>query len=271
MTTTRRDPTQGEGHVLGVIPARLASTRFPGKVLAPLAGRPLVQHAYERLSRAAQVHDVLVATDSPEVEEAVRLFGGQVVRVDEACPTGSDRTAAAVRGRAADIVVNLQADQPCIDPRDVDSAVLALKRDPGLDLTTLAFLSSERVGFDSPDVVKVVADRCGRALYFSRAGIPAGRCATGKVLFLHHVGIYCFRRAALERFASLPESDLERRESLEQLRAIENGMAVGVVVSARASVSVDRERDVAAAEEALGRQQEGPDQADRRRGGRGLP
>ncbi|MBM3306865.1 MAG: 3-deoxy-manno-octulosonate cytidylyltransferase [Candidatus Eisenbacteria bacterium] len=241
---------------LCVVPARLGSSRFPGKVLAELAGKPLVRHAYERASAASLVGAVVVATDSPEVERAVARFGGRVVRVDVPCPTGSDRVAAAAKDLPGDLVVNLQADQPRIHPSDIDRVIGRLVSAPDLDMTTLAFRSEDPAGYASRDVVKVVTDGRGRALYFSRAGIPASRDASGTPWYFHHVGIYCFRRAALERFAALPQSDLERLESLEQLRALEDGMSIGVVLSDSGCAGVDRERDLDEAVRALA--SEGP-------------
>jgi 3-deoxy-manno-octulosonate cytidylyltransferase (CMP-KDO synthetase) len=231
--------------VVGVVPARLDSTRFPGKVLAPIHGRPLLQHVFERLTEARCVDEALVATDSDEVAAATASFGGRVAMVREPCATGSDRVAAAVRGVDADVVINLQADQPMIDPADIDGAVEALGAVDGMDLVTLAFGANDREGYESPDVVKVVAGPGGTALYFSRSPVPhSSGDAAVRPLYLHHVGIYCFRRAALERFASCERGTLEQRESLEQLRAIENGMVVGLVVTDRQTVSVDRPGDV---------------------------
>jgi len=229
---------------LCVIPARLGSSRFPRKVLADIEGRPLVRHTYDRAASATLVGSVAVATDSPEVELAVRAFGGEVVRVDAPCAAGSDRVAAAARELGGDPVVNLQADQPCIDPRDIDRVVRALGERPDLDISTLAFGCDDPAEYERRDVVKVVTDAGGRALYFSRAGVPSSRDGSARPWFLHHVGIYCFRRAALERFAALPPSALETRESLEQLRALENGMAVGVVVTEHRSAGVDRPADI---------------------------
>ncbi len=238
--------------IVGIIPARLGSTRFPGKVLAAVGGRPLVQHAYESLAAASSVDEVIVATDSAEVEEAVSSFGGRVVMVTEPCATGSDRVAAAVRDIVADVVVNLQADEPMIHPGDIDRAVEALAADAAADLSTLAFRADDEEGYRSPDVVKVVAGRGGRALYFSRSPVPYISEASGvSALYLHHVGIYCFRRAALERFASFPRGVLELRESLEQLRAVENGMAIGLALTERRTLSVDRPADAALVERCM--------------------
>jgi 3-deoxy-manno-octulosonate cytidylyltransferase (CMP-KDO synthetase) len=240
--------------VLCVIPARLHSSRFPGKVLADLGGKPVLQHVYERASAASLIGAVVVATDSPEVEAAVRSFGGHAIRIDGPCATGSDRAAAAARSIPSDIVVNLQADQPCIRSSDIDLVVGKLEASTDLDLTTLAFRSDAPAGFASRDVVKVVADTHGRALYFSRAGIPSSVDASGTAWYLHHVGIYCFRRAALERYAALERAELETRESLEQLRALENGMSIGVVIVDHRTVSIDREKDLADAAHVMERE-----------------
>lgn len=254
--------------VLGVVPCRLGSTRFPGKPLARLAGRPLVEHVLRRLNAASSVDGTLVATDSDEIAARVRELGGDVALVTEPCATGSDRTAAAVRdwtaevfgGRVADVVVSLQVDQPLIDPSDVDKAVGLL--DAGFDITTLAYPCSDEEGYLSRDVVKVVAAPDGRALYFSRAPVPSSKSvpveaesaaalAGGNGLYLHHVGLYCFRRSALERFAAAPRGRLETTECLEQLRALEMGLSVGVAIADRGRQGVDRPEDLDALEELL--------------------
>lgn len=217
-------------------------------------------HAYDRLAEASRVDEAFIATDSPEVESAAARSGVPTVLVDEPCATGSDRVAQALRDVDFDIAVNLQADQPLIDPRDIDAVVDRLVDDRALDMTTLAYPADDEAGHSSADVVKVVVDASGRALYFSRAPIPSIRAgAAGKPLYLHHVGIYCFRRGALERFSGCPRTRLEVRESLEQLRALENGMAIGVVETDRAMPGVDRRVDLARVEAALAaRRHEGP-------------
>ena len=247
--------------VVGVIPARLDSTRFPGKVLAPIGGRPLVQHVYERLAEASIVDEVMVATDSPEVEGAVSSFGGRVMMVTEPCETGSDRVAAAVRDVTADVIINLQVDQPMIHPADIERTVEVLVADSAAELSTLAFGADDEDGYRSPDIVKVVAGRGGaggrgrRALYFSRAPVPHISESNGvRPLYLQHVGIYCFRRAALRRFTSFPRGVLELRESLEQLRAVENGMVIGLALTDRQTLSVDRPEDAAEAERRMSAQ-----------------
>ncbi|MFH1502874.1 MAG: 3-deoxy-manno-octulosonate cytidylyltransferase [Candidatus Eisenbacteria bacterium] len=239
--------------VVGVVPARLGSTRFPGKVLETVCGKPLVLHAYERLREATSVGRVLIATDSAEVERAARHHGAEVVVVTEPCASGTDRVALALASERFDIAVNLQADQPLISPSDIDRAVSVLDGDEALDMTTLAYPDSDPDAFESRDVVKVVVDATGLALYFSRAPIPSAKCeASANPLFLHHVGIYCIRRGALERFAELPRGRLEERESLEQLRALESGMTIGVVQTEHARPEVDRPSDLRRIEDLLG-------------------
>ena len=237
--------------VVGVIPARLEASRFPGKILADVAGEPLIRHVYERLAASALVERALVATDSPRIAEAVRSFGGDVLIVEGTFGCGSDRVAAAVAGIEAPFVVNLQGDQPLIAPEDIDRTIGAVMDDGGADISTLAYGSNENSSFMRPDSVKVVRGADGRALYFSRAPIPFGSPTPGNVLYLHHVGIYCFRRETLERFVSLPRGELESRESLEQLRALENGMVIDVVVTDRATPSVDRPEDIPSVERLL--------------------
>ncbi|MBD3348207.1 MAG: 3-deoxy-manno-octulosonate cytidylyltransferase [Candidatus Eisenbacteria bacterium] len=237
--------------VLGAVPARMQSRRFPGKVLKEVAGKPLVIHAFERLSGASLVREAFVATDSPEVERAASDHGAPVIRVDEPCASGSDRVARALRGLTFDAAVNLQADQPLVDPRDIDRLVKELAGDESLDLATLAYLDEDEEAFASRDTVKTVIGDDGQALYFSRAPIPSSKDDSGNALFLHHVGIYCFRRAALERFAALPMGPLETRESLEQLRALEAGMRIGVLLADSPVPDVDRPSDIAVVERAL--------------------
>jgi 3-deoxy-manno-octulosonate cytidylyltransferase (CMP-KDO synthetase) len=238
-----------KGRVLGVVPARLASSRFPRKVLAELSGRPVIAHVVARLLQAERIDEVLVATDSPEVRDVVAPLGVRVILATEACPTGTDRVASAVRDLDAAVIVNLQADQPFIDSRDIDGTIDLLAMRPEFDVTTLAYPADDDEGYRSRDVVKVVVDRRGRALYFSRAPIPSSKHATGSSLYLHHVGVYCFRRESLARFAAFPRTELEEREGLEQLRALEHGMAVGVVLTGRKSCGIDRVEDLARAGE----------------------
>ncbi len=248
---------RGAGGVLVVIPARLGATRLPGKPLLRATGRFLIQHVHDRAREIASATAVLVATDSDEIAAAVRSFGGDAVLTSPACATGTDRVAEAAAGRSEDVVVNLQGDEPEFVPADVDALVAAMLADPSLPMGTIA-APARADDFVRPSVVKVVRDRAGRALYFSRAPIPFVRdqtdhsdavrgggdaAATTRAAPLRHVGIYAFRRWALAEFAALPSTPLEQAEKLEQLRALENGWAIHVVVGRRAPPGIDTKDD----------------------------
>jgi len=208
-------------------------------------------HAVRRLEAARTVDRVIVATDSEEVASVVGRAGREAVLVDAPCQTGSDRVAAVALELEHDICVNLQADQPIISPGDVDAAVMLLRTDTSFDLTTLAFRTEDEAAYSNPNVVKVVTGKSARALYFSRAPIPWAAAPGGSGWYLHHVGLYCFRPEALRRFASLERSPLEILESLEQLRALENGMSVGVAITSNETWSVDRPDDLMEVERRL--------------------
>ncbi len=185
---------------------------------------------------------LLVATDDVRIAEAVKFFGGDIIMTRGDHVTGTDRVAEVARRLRVDIVVNLQGDEPVFDPRLVERMVAALARDPELDIATACHRIHTVEEFRNPNVVKVIADRRGRALYFSRAPIPDGGLATGTAY--RHVGVYAFRRAALLRFSGLSRSQLEIAERLEQLRALENGMRIAVLETKRATVGVDVPADI---------------------------
>jgi 3-deoxy-manno-octulosonate cytidylyltransferase (CMP-KDO synthetase) len=238
--------------VLILIPARLAATRLPGKPLADIAGEPMIVHVLRR-AQAAGVGAVAVATDSEAVAACVEKAGGRAVMTSAAHASGSDRifealTALDPDGEAA-IVVNVQGDLPTLDPGDIAAALRPLA-DPAVDIATLAAeIREERERLD-PNVVKVVGsplapDRL-RALYFTRACAPAGEGP-----LYHHIGLYAYRRAALARFVALPPSPLERRERLEQLRALEAGMRIDVALVASVPLGVDTPEDLARAREVM--------------------
>ena len=229
--------------VLVVLPARFASTRLPGKPLLRDTGKYLVQHAWEQARKIASASAVVVATDDERIASAVRGFGGEAVMTSPSCATGSDRVAEVAASRSEEFVVNLQGDEPEFEPGDVDRLVAAMREDPSLPLGTLAAvaLPAER---ERPSVVKVVCDRRGRALYFSRAAIPHHRDAGADAgPTLRHVGVYVFRREALAEFTRLPQTPLERAESLEQLRALEHGWPIRVIVGERAPPGIDTRED----------------------------
>jgi 3-deoxy-manno-octulosonate cytidylyltransferase (CMP-KDO synthetase) len=237
-------------NVVILIPARFAATRLPGKALADIAGRPMIAHVLDR-ARAAAVGPVFVATDSQEVAAAVERAGGDAVMTRADHASGSDRIFEALRhvGGDAGIVVNLQGDLPTLDPGDVRAALAPLA-DAAVDIATIAAEIRAPEERTNPNVVKVVGTPSGpgrlRALYFTRATAPHG---DGPLY--HHIGLYAYRRAALERFVRLPPSPLERREKLEQLRALEAGMRIDVALVGSVPLGVDTPADLAAARAAL--------------------
>jgi 3-deoxy-manno-octulosonate cytidylyltransferase (CMP-KDO synthetase) len=236
--------------VLAVVPARMGSTRFPGKPLALLAGRPLVEHAWAAVSRAPSVSRVLVATDSEAIAAAARAFGAEAVMTRSDHPSGTDRVAeaAARAGGGYDVVVNVQGDEPLLDPEAVE-AVLAALAGPGVRVATLASPESDRAALADRNVVKVVCDQSGDALLFSRApiGEPMGGTPAGWS-FLRHVGVYAFRREALLEFAAWPPGALESAERLEPLRLLEHGRKIRVAVVRAQGRGVDTPSDLAALE-----------------------
>ncbi len=232
-------------HVIIVIPARYASTRFPGKPLAHLAGKPLIRHVYEQATRVPKVARVLVATDDVRIHESVEHFGGLSTMVTKPCRTGTDRVAEAIQGLPCEIVVNLQADEILLSPDlllDLIDPFLAGDAEIG----TLCRPVECREELTQSSVVKVVTDRQGRALYFSRAPIPhvrdQGRDAPPFASL--HLGVYIFRRDTLNRFASLPSGDLEEAEKLEQIRALEHGIPIHVWETTHASLRIDTQEDL---------------------------
>ncbi|MCW5889810.1 MAG: 3-deoxy-manno-octulosonate cytidylyltransferase [bacterium] len=217
---------------VAIIPARYRSTRLPGKALADLGGRPMVCHVAERAGRARGIARVLVATDDARIADAVRAIGVEVVLTRPEHPSGTDRLAEVARGLDADVLVNVQGDLPLLDPAMVERLAARMAAEPALPMATLASAIHDEAEWCSPHVVKVVWGADGRALYFSRAPIPHDRDGVrgaGEPFGWRHVGLYAYRRDVLLRLAALPPSPLERREALEQLRALEHGIAIGVV------------------------------------------
>ena len=236
------------GRVLAVIPARYGSSRFPGKPLVRLRGEPMIAHVVARAREAACFDEVVVATDDERIA-AVARAAGAVAAITGECRSGTDRVAAAVAGMAAEIVVNVQGDEPALPPENLRILTRFMLADADARMATLA-LPAAPGELTNPNLVKVVCDLRGRALYFSRSPIPYPRNpAPG--LARRHVGLYGFRREALAAFASWPETDLERAEGLEQLRALAHGLAIHVLPAAADSVAVDVPEDVPRAEAAL--------------------
>ena len=238
--------------VTAIIPARWASTRFPGKPLVNLRGKPLVQHVWERANRAKRVGRVIIATDDMRIAEAAFDFGAEVALTSPKHPTGTDRLAeVAGKLKSAAIILNVQGDEPDIAPSTIDRLVGALQDDPGLGMVTAANPVTDLADVRNPHVVKVVTDLAGRALYFSRSVIPHDRDGRRGIRYLRHQGIYGYRRQVLLAFVKWKPTPLEQAEKLEQLRALEHGIAIGVIVVRRGSVGVDVPGDLAKAERAL--------------------
>lgn len=228
--------------MLGVIPARWGSTRFPGKPLHLIAGKPLVRHVWERCLECRQLDEVVVATDDERIADAVRDFGGRVVMTRPDHVSGTDRIAEVARKRpGCSHIINIQGDEPLISPALIGRLVRALARDPELPMVTAANpLAPGATEIADPNVVKVVIDRHGRALYFSRSMIPHPRNGAEKdLIYYRHKGVYGFRRDFLLRFVRWQPSMLERVEGLEQLRAIENGAEIRVLLTDDDSPGVD--------------------------------
>ena len=240
--------------VTAILPARWASTRFPGKPLVKLRGKPLVQHVWERAGRAKLVDRVIVATDDMRIAEAAFAFGAEVALTSSKHPTGTDRLAeVASKLKSAPIILNVQGDEPDIAPSTIDRLAQALQDDPALGMVTAANPITDRSDIGNPNVVKVVADLAGRALYFSRSTIPHDRDGDGGIKYLRHQGIYGYRRKVLLDFVKWKPTPLEKAEKLEQLRALEHGVSIGVIVVKKGSVGVDVPADLAKAARALGR------------------
>src|ERR1051326_4112244 len=248
-------PHHSGAQILGIIPARYASTRFPGKPLHSIAGKPLIQHVVERCKLARSLSEVIVATDDARIGDAVRKFC-RVAMTRPDHPSGSDRIAEVAARCACDAVVNIQGDEPLIDPGVIDAVAAALADH---EMSTAATAIREPAEYDNPNAVKVVVNSAGCALYFSRRTIPYLRDAASRSVaeqlaafpFLKHLGVYGYRRETLLRLVKCPVSALEGAEKLEQLRALENGIAIAVVRVTYDSVGVDRPEDVARGEALL--------------------
>jgi 3-deoxy-manno-octulosonate cytidylyltransferase (CMP-KDO synthetase) len=231
--------------VLGVIPARYASTRLPGKPLQEILGKPMIQRVYESASRSRRLETLLVATDDARIQRAVEGFGGRAVLTSQAHNTGTDRVAEVARGLECEIVVNIQGDEPFLDPGMLDEVVDPLLSDPELPMCTSMHRILDPRDFANPNVVKVVVNLAGEALYFSRSLIPYPRKSEGHRVF-EHIGLYAYRRDFLLKYAALPQSPLEKLESLEQLRVLEHGYRLRVVETRQpyVALSVDTPEDL---------------------------
>ena len=234
---------------IAIIPARLESTRLPRKVLRELAGKPMLAHVYEAVRRASGLAEVLVATDSEEVAALAHERGWSVRLTSSAHRSGTERVHEVAASLAADVYLNVQGDEPLARPEHI-AALLAPFADPAVLVATLKTPCSP-ADVQNPNAVKVVTDSSGRALYFSRAAIPFDRDAAGATRYFKHLGFYAYRKTALDRFAALPESALERSERLEQLRFLENGIPIHVAETPYDTIGVDTEDDLRRVEELL--------------------
>jgi 3-deoxy-manno-octulosonate cytidylyltransferase (CMP-KDO synthetase) len=236
-----------------IIPARFGSTRFPGKPLAKISSKPMIQHVYERVSQSKCVTDVIVATDDVRILQAVKDFGGKARMTAAHHRSGTDRVAEVARELEADLIVNVQADEPLIDPHCIDAVVQPFYFEPELMISTLKSSGKFDHEFQNPHVVKVVTDRDGYALYFSRSPIPfffGETVSPGS--FFKHIGLYVFRKKFLQLLPELQESVLERCEALEQLRFLENGFRIKVVHYEYESIAVDTPTDLERVSQLLG-------------------
>ena len=232
---------ESNSSIVGAIPARYASRRLPGKILRPLAGRPMIEHVYRRSSRAEGLDRVVILTDDQRIVDAASAFGAECELTPAECASGTDRVAWAARGWQVGAVVNIQGDEPLIDPASISQLASHLATHPRDGVVTLATPVGPE-DLENPNVVKVVVNLEGYALYFSRSPIPFRRDGDGPVP-LRHVGIYGYQRSTLLRLAELEPSPLERAESLEQLRALENGIPIRVLETAGEWWGVDTIED----------------------------
>jgi 3-deoxy-manno-octulosonate cytidylyltransferase (CMP-KDO synthetase) len=241
--------------VVVVIPARYGSTRLPGKPLVSIRGKPMIQRVYEQARQASKVHRVIVATDDDRILKAVEGFGGEARLTRPEHRTGTERVAEVAAHVSGDVFVNVQGDEPLLDPRAVDTAIGALLEEPAAPIATVATLIKNVADIMDPNVVKTVLDFDDNALYFSRAPVPWVRDTEAKTLVRHlkHLGLYVFQRDVLLEYPTLPQGELERIEQLEQLRWMENGWKIRVAEVEHDAVSVDVPADVERVEKLLER------------------
>ena len=235
---------------IAVIPARYASSRFPGKVLANLCGKPMIQHVWEKAA-ASKADQVLVATDDEKVIQAVKKFGGNAVMTAADHPSGTDRIYEAITGTEAEIIINVQGDEPLLPVAVIDQLIDKMQSDPSLEMGTVAVPRPRAELENDPNKVKVVFGSNGMAHYFSRSMIPFLREGGNETTSYLHWGVYAYRRDILKRYISLPEGRLEQCEKLEQLRALENGIGIFVLTSDLESIGVDTPEDLERATEKL--------------------
>ncbi|MCE9499399.1 MAG: 3-deoxy-manno-octulosonate cytidylyltransferase [Leptospira sp.] len=230
--------------ILGVIPARFASTRFPGKPLALIGNKPMIEWTYINASKSKLLSGLVVATDDERILSAVKKFGGKAIMTSVEHKQGTDRIIEAVQNESAEIIVNIQGDEPGIEPSLIDGVIKTKVEHPEWEMSSAAVRISDKAEYGDPNRVKVVFDRNGKANYFSRSLIPSQFKSPSDVY--RHLGIYAYEKSFLMHYNSLPKSDWEESESLEQLRAIQAGYAIGIYLAEHAGLSVDSPEDLEA-------------------------
>jgi 3-deoxy-manno-octulosonate cytidylyltransferase (CMP-KDO synthetase) len=239
--------------VVAIIPARYESSRFPGKALAEIGGRPMIEHVYRRTSAARSVGVVIVATDDQRICDAVEAFGGRAQLTSTRHSSGTDRIAEVAAALTCDVVVNVQGDEPLIEPSMIDDAIAPFRLDPSLQMTTLRRRIDDARELQNPNITKVVVDRDGYALYFSRAPIPFTRDGCPPAPAWRHIGLYVYRRDCLMRLTSLPPTAIEEAEALEQLRALDDGIRIKAIETIHDSIGVDTPEDLEIVRQLAGR------------------
>lgn len=242
--------------VIAVIPARYSSSRFDGKALADIHGRPMIEWVYRQTVKSRLIEKTIVATDDERIFKAVTKFSGEVVMTSAENRTGTDRIAEAVKNIETDIVVNVQGDEPLITPEVIDNVVQPILDNPELQMTTAACKIKKKNELDNPNVVKVTMDHQGHALYFSRSRIPHQNSNQETFSTYKHLGIYSYRKVFLLHLTRLPQSSLEKAERLEQLRALENGYKVKVIKTEYDGIGVDTKEDLEMVIKLIGKMQE---------------
>ncbi len=233
--------------VYGIIPARYGSTRLPAKILAEIAGKPMIQHVYERAQKSQSLDRLIVAMDDDRIYHRVLQFGGEAVRTSPRHPSGTDRVAEAAKilgVQETDLIVNIQGDQPLFEPGMIDEIVKPFRADPSLTMGALVYPIQTREELANPSVVKVVMDNQGFALYFSRSPMPYVIASSPAPRYFKHIGPYAYRMGFLLKFTQMERGELERAESLEQLRALENGYRIKIVETQYDSQEVDTSEDL---------------------------
>ena len=243
--------------IIGIIPARWGSTRFEGKVLAEIAGRPMIQHVWERARQSCRLNEVIIAGDTPQICQAAQRFSAKAVLTSKDHRSGTDRIAEAVRSIEADIIVNIQGDEPLLSPKVIDQLVETMLADASCTMTTVINPIENKSELENPNVVKVVIDYEGYALYFSRSVIPYNRrkVGDGRMTYYKHVGLYAYTRDFLLRITRLPPSFLETMEQLEQLRVLEAGCKIKTCLTDYESIGVDTPEDLRRVEELMSKRE----------------